>query len=161
MKRLFLAFFCFSFFNGNGQNIDFCHELKSIKDLMQSSHYQPKPVNNSLSKHVFKLFLDQIDSDKHFFTRAKAESAKEGLEILKTVELYKNDKSIAMATKKVFEFFIDEAENKIPVMEDFLVSKEDLDKTAAALEKTPQRKRTKEQIDGYNDLVNAFNKGVK
>lgn len=92
---------------------------------------------------------------------ALAESAKEGLEILKTVELYKNDKSIAAATKKAFEFFIDEAENKIPVMVDFLVLKEDLDKTAAALEKTPQRKRTKEQIDGYNDLVNAFNKGVK
>jgi carboxyl-terminal processing protease len=70
MTRLLFAFLCFSFYNINAQDIDFCHELKSIKDLVQSSHYQPKPVNDSLSKHVHKLFLDQIDGDKHFFTRA-------------------------------------------------------------------------------------------
>ncbi|MAX70781.1 MAG: hypothetical protein CMC76_06710 [Flavobacteriaceae bacterium] len=92
---------------------------------------------------------------------ALSESAKEGLEILKSVENYKNDKSIVMATKKAFEFFIDEADNKMPVLVDFLVSKEDLEKTQTALEKTPQKKRTQEQIDGYNALVNKYNKGVK
>ncbi|MBV7270592.1 LIC11966 family surface protein [Winogradskyella luteola] len=94
-------------------------------------------------------------------SNALAESAKEGLEVLKTVELYKNDKSITNATKKAFEFFIDEAENKIPILTDFLILGEDLEKTQATLEKTPQRKRTKEQIDGYNAMVNAYNKGVK
>lgn len=94
-------------------------------------------------------------------SNALAESAKEGLDVLKTVELYKNDKSITNATKKAFEFFIDEAENKIPILTDFLILGEDLEKTQATLEKTPQRKRTKEQIDGYNAMVNDYNKGVK
>jgi len=89
---------------------------------------------------------------------ALSESAKEGLEILKSVEHYKNDKSIALATKKTFDFFIDEADNKIPLLTDFLVLNEDLQKTQATLEKTPERKRTKEQIDGYNKMVKDFNK---
>tara|TARA_R110002051_G_scaffold51268_4_gene98368 strand:- start:22643 stop:23710 length:1068 start_codon:yes stop_codon:yes gene_type:complete len=88
-------------------------------------------------------------------------SAKEGLEILKTTTHYKNDKSIAIATKKAFEFFIDETKNKIPVLTDFLVLSEDLEKTKATLEKTAERKRTKEQIDSYNAMINKFNKGVK
>lgn len=92
---------------------------------------------------------------------ALSESAKEGLEILNTVEHYKNDKSIATATKKAFEFFIDEADNKMPQIVDFLILNEDLQKTQNALEKTPQKKRTKEQIDGYNNMVNDFNKKVK
>lgn len=92
---------------------------------------------------------------------ALGESAKEGLEILKTVEHYKNDKSIANATKKTFEFFIDEAENKVPKLVAFLVLGEDLKNSQAALEKTPQRKRTEEQVNGYNELVNKYNKGVK
>lgn len=92
---------------------------------------------------------------------ALSESAKEGLEVLKTVEHYKNDKSIANATKKAFEFFIDEADNKVPKLVAFLVLGEDLQDAQAALEKTPQRKRTKEQVDGYNEMVNDYNKGVK
>lgn len=92
---------------------------------------------------------------------ALSESAKEGLEVLKSVEHYKNDKSIANATKKAFEFFIDEADNKVPKLVAFLVLGEDLQEAQAALEKTPQRKRTKEQVDGYNEMVNDYNKGVK
>ncbi len=92
---------------------------------------------------------------------ALSESAKESLEILKTVAHYKNDKSIAIATKKAFEFFINEADTKIPVLTDFLVLKADLEQTKAALEKTAERKRTKTQINGYNDMVKDFNKGVK
>ncbi|WP_299521816.1 hypothetical protein [Winogradskyella sp.] len=92
---------------------------------------------------------------------ALSESAKEGLEILNAVENYKNDKSVMMATKKAFEFFIDEADNKVNILTDFLVLNEDLEKAQATLEKTPQRKRTKEQIDSYNAMVKDFNKAVK
>ncbi|WP_296316516.1 LIC11966 family surface protein [Winogradskyella sp. UBA3174] len=92
---------------------------------------------------------------------ALSESAKEGLQVLKSIEHYKNDKSLSIATKKAFEFFIDEAENKVPVLTDFLVLSEDLEKTKATIEKTAERKRTKEQIDGYNAMISKFNKGVK
>ena len=89
------------------------------------------------------------------------ESAKEGLQILEETESYKNDTSIIDATKKTFEFFVDEAENSAPVILDFLVLNKDFEKIKETLDKTPQRKRTKEQIDAYNKKVKEINKGVK
>lgn len=92
---------------------------------------------------------------------ALSETAKEGLKILETVESYKNDKSIIEATKKTFEFYIDEADNKVPVLVDFIVQNENMNKITEALEKTPERKRTKKQIDEYNKKVKEINKAVK
>lgn len=91
---------------------------------------------------------------------ALSQTAKEGLEILKTVELYKNDKSIAEVTKDAFEFFIDEADNQVPQLTEFLILNEDFETIKNALEKTPERKRTKEQIDTYNKKVKDINKAV-
>jgi hypothetical protein len=92
---------------------------------------------------------------------ALSETAKEGLKILETAESYKNDKSIINATKKTFEFYIDEADNKVPVLVDFIVQNENMNKITEALEKTPERKRTKKQIDEYNKKVKEINKAVK
>ena len=91
---------------------------------------------------------------------ALSQTAKEGLEILKTVELYKNDKSIAEVTKDAFEFFIDEADNQVPQLTEFLILNEDFETIKNTLEKTPERKRTKEQIDTYNKKVKDINKAV-
>lgn len=92
---------------------------------------------------------------------ALSQTAREALKILDTVSNYKNDKSVVKATKEVLNFFIDEAENKIPVMIDFLVLNEDMNKITETLEKTPERKRTKKQIDDYNKKVKEINKAVK
>lgn len=89
------------------------------------------------------------------------QAAKEAYEILETVENYKNDKSVVTATKEVLDFFIDETENKIPVMIDFFVLNENMNKITETLEKTPERKRTKKQIDNYNKKVKEINKAVK
>ncbi|TBN06685.1 hypothetical protein EYD45_02030 [Hyunsoonleella flava] len=92
---------------------------------------------------------------------ALSASAKEGLKLLENIELYKGDKSIINATKEAFNFFIDEADNKIPVITEFLVLNEDFETIKKAIESTPQRKRTKEQIAEYNQQVKKMNKGVK
>ena len=89
------------------------------------------------------------------------EAAKEGLEILKSKGTYKNDESIINATKTAFEFFIEESEDKIPELTDFLILNEDFEKIKANLEATPERKRTKEQIDAYNKKVKDINKSIK
>ena len=86
--------------------------------------------------------------------------AKEGLEKLKTIDLYKNDASIIKSIEKVFNFYIDEAEIKTPQLIEFMVLNESFDKIKTALEKTPERKRTKEQIDAYNKKINEINKKV-
>lgn len=92
---------------------------------------------------------------------ALLESSREGLAKLDTVTLYKKDRMLIDATTKVFEFFIDESENKIPVITDFLVANADFEAIRKSLESTPERKRTKEQIDAYNEKVPLINKEVE
>ncbi|GAB4166887.1 MAG: hypothetical protein Tsb0033_28940 [Winogradskyella sp.] len=152
------------------------HKINIIEN--ESDLSKNMTISNEVFRHYkkmyliyFKVYINEIylidalnNGDANAIQQnanALSESAKEGLEILKTVEHYKNDKSIANTTKKAFEFFIDEADNKMPQIVEFLILNEDLQKTQTALEKTPQRKRTKEQIDGYNNMVNDFNKKVK
>ena len=87
-------------------------------------------------------------------------ATKEGLEVLETKPLYKKDQSIINATKKAFDFFIDEGENQIPTITEFLILNEDFDKIKTNLEQTAERKRTKEQIDNYNKKVKDVNKSA-
>ncbi|KAA3622262.1 MAG: hypothetical protein DWP94_08675 [Flavobacterium sp.] len=92
---------------------------------------------------------------------ALLESARNGLTKLDTVTLYKKDRMLVDATSKVFEFFVDEAENKVPVITDFLVANADFEAIKKSLESTPERKRTKAQIDAYNEKVPLINKAVE
>lgn len=87
-------------------------------------------------------------------------ATKEGLEVLETKPLYKKDQSIINATKKAFDFFIDDGENQIPTITEFLILNEDFDKIKINLEQTAERKRTKEQIDNYNKKVQDVNKSA-
>lgn len=91
---------------------------------------------------------------------ALSQSAKEGLERLQSVELYKNDKSLLIATKKAFEFYIDEADNQIPKITEFLIMNEDFETIKNTLEKTSEKERTKEMVDTYNKKVKDINKAV-
>ena len=91
---------------------------------------------------------------------ALSETAKEGLELLNSQELYKNDKSIVEATRQTFEFYIDEADVEMPKLIEFLALNESFENINNTLEKTPQNKRTKEQVNSYNDKVNEINKAV-
>lgn len=94
-------------------------------------------------------------------TNALSMSAEEGLKTLDTVVTYDGDKSLIETTKKSFKFFQDEADNKMPILIDFLVLNEDMQKSQEALDNTPKRKRTQEQIDKFNAMVNDFNTAVK
>lgn len=92
---------------------------------------------------------------------ALSAAAKEGLEILKTKTTYKNDMSIINATEKAFQFFIKESDEQIPQITEFLILNEDFEKIKTTIEQTPERKRTKEQIDNYNKKVKTINKAAK
>lgn len=91
---------------------------------------------------------------------ALSETAKEGLKLLNTLDVYKNDKTIVEATKQAFEFYIEEAEVQVPKLIEFLALNETFENIKNTLGKTPQNKRTKEQIDSYNAKVSEINKAV-
>ncbi len=94
-------------------------------------------------------------------TNALNKAAIEGLKVLDTTNVYKNDTSIVEATRTIFEYYIDESENQIPELVDFYILNESMTAITETLEKTPERKRTKKQIDAYNKKVKEVNKAVK
>lgn len=135
-------------------------------------------ISNDVFKHYkdmylkyFKVYINEVylmeaieNNDVGAIEQsasALSAAAKEGLELLQQAELYKGDKSIVNATRAAFEFFIDEADNKMPVITEFLVMNEDFESIKQAIENTPQKKRTKQLIDDYNNQVKNINKGVK
>lgn len=135
-------------------------------------------ISNKVFKHYnemyltyFKVYINEVylldalkTSDVGAIEQsanALAETANEGLEKLATLEVYKGDKSIINITKELFDFFKDEAENETPKLIDFLLLNENFETIKTTLDKTPERKRTKKQIDNYNEQVKLLNKGVK
>lgn len=80
VKKLLPLIFCFSFVQFYAQNESiFCKQLNALQTLIAKSHYSPKPVNDSLSKAVFELFLDQLDEDKRYFTQGDVDSFKQDI----------------------------------------------------------------------------------
>ncbi|WP_426094808.1 carboxy terminal-processing peptidase [Flavobacterium sp. DSR2-3-3] len=69
MKKLSLTFLLttFSLFGQNDAKT--CETLSKINALLQREHYQPKPIDDSLSVFVFDGFLDVLDSNRNLFTK--------------------------------------------------------------------------------------------
>lgn len=69
MKLFSLSLFLISFslFSQNGDKT--CEILSEINTLIQQEHYNPKPVDDSLSVYVFDTFMDQLDTNRNLFTQ--------------------------------------------------------------------------------------------
>jgi len=91
---------------------------------------------------------------------ALKQSAEDGLAELEKASPYKKDNSLIEQTQKAFEFYLEEVDQKIPKITSFLILNEDFNKIKKAIEDTPKRKRTKEQIDAYNKKVEEVNNAV-
>ncbi len=126
---------------------------------------------NDLYLTYFKVYINEIylwDAIKtndinaiQQNANALSSAAKEGLGILETKDTYSEDTSIINSTRNVFDFFIEESDLYVPKITEFLIQNEAFITVKNNLEQTPERKRTKEQIDNYNAMVNDINKGAK
>lgn len=87
-------------------------------------------------------------------------TAKEGLKKLEAVKPYGNDKSMVEATKKLLNFYIDEASNEIPKMSDYFMKSENFEKVKKAFDEIPEKKRTQADVNEYNKAINDMNAGV-
>ena len=61
-----LAFFCSLQAMAQGQE-KACGIFSRINDVMQTRHYKPKPVDDSLSVYVFNTVMEQLDENKILF----------------------------------------------------------------------------------------------
>ena len=70
MKTTLFAYFTFLICNTlqSQSSLDFCEQLTALQKIVETSHYKPKPLNDSLSKGVFELFLSRMDDNKTIFT---------------------------------------------------------------------------------------------
>jgi len=73
MRKFSLLLFLstFSLFAQNSDKT--CELLSKINSLIQSEHYQPKPVDDSLSVYVFDTFMDDLDENRNLFTKLEYE----------------------------------------------------------------------------------------
>lgn len=86
--------------------------------------------------------------------------SEEGLEKLIEIKHFKGDNSINSACKRILTFYIDEAENKIPIIADFLLVTEEYNKMVAIFESKDRMLLTNEEVNKYNDAVNTYKKGI-
>lgn len=53
-----------------------CHTLTRMNQLIKEFHYNPKPINDSLSAFLFKNFLNNLDTNNDLFLASEIESLK-------------------------------------------------------------------------------------
>mgnify|MGYP000564573832 CR=1 FL=1 len=70
-KHLYISLLLsLTFLFGYAQEKDlFCDQLQALQELVKTNHYQPKIINDSLSTHVFDLFLNTLDEDKRLLIK--------------------------------------------------------------------------------------------
>ena len=69
MKRILLALLVFPNFIAAQNSTEICETIAKVSAVIQRNHYQPKPIDDSLSVFVFETFLDGLDSGRNLFSR--------------------------------------------------------------------------------------------
>ncbi|MFV8369677.1 S41 family peptidase [Flavobacterium sp. LB2R40] len=69
MKKLLLVFLLTTFSLLSQNDAKTCELVSKINTLLQREHYQPKPIDDSLSVFVFDSFMDVLDSNRNLFTK--------------------------------------------------------------------------------------------
>lgn len=84
----------------------------------------------------------------------------EGIDKLKNMKGYNNDPTIILSCKKLLEFYKSEAENDVPVIQDFLLKTDYFEKVKSSFESKPEKDRTQTDVDKYNEAVNSYNESL-
>jgi len=150
-------------------NINIIENESDLSKKMAKSN-EVFSYSNKLYLIFFKVYINEIYLNEAIEKKdvsgiqqnanALNSAAKEGLEILKTYEAFGTDKSVILATKKVFDYQIAMTTKDIPKIIEFYVVNEDFEAITKSLENTPEKKRTKEQIDAYNKKDKEINTAV-
>lgn len=69
-KLALIAFSCIISLTYGQEDAMFCEQINALNQRVQQFHFRPKPLNDSLSKAVFHLFLERLDENKQFFQQA-------------------------------------------------------------------------------------------
>lgn len=116
------------------------------------SNIQETFLLNGLSKGDISAMQQNLNALQNF--------AKEGMQDLDTVTMYKEDTSLIKATKKALEFYLEETQNEMPKLVEFFLLSEKFTAIKDAIDKKKPKDRTKKDVDQYNKMVNDYNNAV-
>lgn len=85
----------------------------------------------------------------------------EGLDKLKGITPFDKDASLIASTKKALEFYKKEALELTPKVISFLMLNQKAEDTKESLEKKPEKNRTRQEIDNFNNLIKEVNQEVE
>ncbi|OFY54820.1 MAG: hypothetical protein A2W93_11085 [Bacteroidetes bacterium GWF2_43_63] len=91
---------------------------------------------------------------------AMIQFSKEGLTVLDSTKSFKSDLTLISASKKYLTFCQKEGEEKIPVILDFYLKKDNFEKQNVSFESIPKNKRTQTDVDNYNKAVSDYNASI-
>ena len=74
MNRLLLAFLVFPSLLFAQKSEDVCQTLSKVSTLIKHNHYQPKPIDDSLSVFVFDQLLDVLDEKRNIISKKEFET---------------------------------------------------------------------------------------
>jgi hypothetical protein len=86
--------------------------------------------------------------------------ADEGMTKLDTIKAFDDDKSVILATRKVFEFYKKEANVEMPVISEYFIKLDEFNKIKKSFDAKPADKRTQADVDAFNKSVNEINAQV-
>jgi carboxyl-terminal processing protease len=71
LKNICLIFICLLGATPYAQTeLPFCDQMVALKSLVETQHYQPKPLDDALSSAVYTMFIKRLDEDKVLFNDA-------------------------------------------------------------------------------------------
>ena len=74
MRKISLVLFLTTFSLLGQNSAKTCEILSKINALVQTEHYHPKPVDDSLSVFVFDAFIDGLDDNRNLLTKIEYEN---------------------------------------------------------------------------------------
>lgn len=154
---------------GNKYNIQITEDNSALGKKMKASNevfkyhtqlyllfFKVNVTDSNLSNAIAKKDLNAIQQNASSLELY----ADEGLEKLKEITPYNKDMSMINSTRKTLEFYKKQAVEMTPKVVNFIMLNQKVEDSQASLEKKSQKDRTKQEVDGFNNLVKDLNKEV-
>ncbi len=104
---------------------------------------------------IEKKNINGIEQNKN----ALLQNAQEGIAKLGNLPAFKGDNSLVTNCRRLLEFYIKEANEKVPVITDYLLKQAAFEKMKKEFEKKTEP--SKAEVDTFNKTVKELNNGVK
>jgi len=145
------------------QETDISKKVKAINSVQHHHRQVYLIMFKSYKQEIYLLdVLNKKDMNAAEQNRnALLQTAIEGLSKLDTLSVYKNDRTLVTACRRLLEFYKTEARDKMTVVIDYYLKAENFEKINAVFQSKDPMARTPSEVDQYNKAVNEFNAATR